>query len=1027
MKMWKHTRLWETIKAKNSVEADDVRAYLLNPSCMDSIEAILKWGNPDITKDFTLHDAEHSFRVAERMWEIIPDETKAILSSYELMLLLLSAYLHDIGMSPRLGIVQDLFTLVTTGKQEGNLNASEVFELQDWFDRGGKSVDLKNGDVIDTEEARRTLMMYCRHRHNDWSEYWIRNELGKQKVSDYTNFLNDLVEICKSHHCGIEALKTQKFDPVRVNIHVVHRRYLSMCLRLADVLEIDTERAPDVLFSHRDIIGPSVSHWLKEKFTSIAIDRGYVFVTARPERSFVHKAILDTINLIEAETKLCKQLVDEKPLNLFPPLNVLAHKWNIAPAPQVDVESNGDYEFIDGTFRPNVTKLLELLAGTALYKKPLHAIRELLQNSFDAVKTQIAYKFLRGHFSIEQQIETQNRYKVILEYYEKDGHRWLRCIDEGVGMSKENILKSFLVGGTSENYERTALVRECRQNGYDLSITGKFGIGVLSYFMIAERIEFTTKKSIDTGTVLPAWHFSIDGLMDFGELKRDNKENHGTELLLRLRSDFDFNEYVLEDYLRKTVRYTPCHFTVVYNGKKILDATAGWNPLFDYKKLLSESLYIHCSKHYQGSDAHGMLKSISIDDFHTWKNNREAELSGAANVAIIEGRLKSATGIFRVHIPYFELPAGKSFVYLSDNEPHPKYGHILNGLTFFHAQLRDFENTFSFSWKGMQTHAHIDQRPLIRNSFIEVDVIEIAHGNISVSRDQLITSKEIFSDLIKEINSQIDELVSIHLAEFFDSPYGIINSRVNNIGTPSNSARKWVSMSNGFFSVVNLSPPLTFNFRSDKVKSETLLHNKKAAVVNTSIDKYGSGFYLGNAIEYDRVLIRKDGSIITPIVENDIRINNLTQVLNSAYFPPEYNDVYISCSNSYPELNILNRNHNLFKYFDSKEYILLQDDLSPDVTNKELITIDTKKITSKSECTYLLAHIFMSSVRSKMDKIDPDLLQRVFNIIGDELPNNLVYIFLGDECVEVKRAGMEFRDRETVIDSLGEVGPEWII
>src|SRR5208282_4373465 len=52
-------------------------------------------------KDFTLHDSGHSFRVAELMVKIIPEEVLPKLSIYENTLLLLSAYLHDIGMTPQ--------------------------------------------------------------------------------------------------------------------------------------------------------------------------------------------------------------------------------------------------------------------------------------------------------------------------------------------------------------------------------------------------------------------------------------------------------------------------------------------------------------------------------------------------------------------------------------------------------------------------------------------------------------------------------------------------------------------------------------------------------------------------------------------------------------------------------------------------------------------------------------------------------------------------------------------------------------
>ncbi len=50
--------------------------------------------------EYTLHDGDHLFRVLNLMEKLIPEQTIKNLSSPELMLLVLSAFFHDIGMSP---------------------------------------------------------------------------------------------------------------------------------------------------------------------------------------------------------------------------------------------------------------------------------------------------------------------------------------------------------------------------------------------------------------------------------------------------------------------------------------------------------------------------------------------------------------------------------------------------------------------------------------------------------------------------------------------------------------------------------------------------------------------------------------------------------------------------------------------------------------------------------------------------------------------------------------------------------------
>src|SRR5690554_6331897 len=50
--------------------------------------------------EFTLHDADHLFRVLNLMERLLTEKTIKQLSTPELMLLVLSAFFHDIGMSP---------------------------------------------------------------------------------------------------------------------------------------------------------------------------------------------------------------------------------------------------------------------------------------------------------------------------------------------------------------------------------------------------------------------------------------------------------------------------------------------------------------------------------------------------------------------------------------------------------------------------------------------------------------------------------------------------------------------------------------------------------------------------------------------------------------------------------------------------------------------------------------------------------------------------------------------------------------
>src|SRR5262249_1183594 len=111
---WRDTDLWRTLQICERPDARSVQTTL--EVGLPDIQTILHSGLP--SKDFVLHDENPSFRVAQRMLEVIPASVVPHLAARELGLLLLSAYLHDIGMTPQQALVDRHYTYVVTGKSD---------------------------------------------------------------------------------------------------------------------------------------------------------------------------------------------------------------------------------------------------------------------------------------------------------------------------------------------------------------------------------------------------------------------------------------------------------------------------------------------------------------------------------------------------------------------------------------------------------------------------------------------------------------------------------------------------------------------------------------------------------------------------------------------------------------------------------------------------------------------------------------------------------------------------------------------
>lgn len=285
---WDDTQLFAALKERKGDTAKNLTNLLERPQVMRNIEEILS-DKSTTPKNFTLHDEQHSFRVAERMWDLIPDKTKKILSDYELALLLMAAYLHDMGMSPAFEKVERHRQFLTSQEQKDQLNAAEIKQFQKWIDNDDQTGTLDIGlEIVEDEKSiNYILSYYIRHKHNDWSGEWISEHLKAHEPEHYAFWNDDLIALCKSHHYGMDHLLKDVFDPKPMNGQVVHLRYLMMCLRVADVMENDPKRTPEVILQHRSIDDHSVAYWLKDHRFQLPRNKNQFTMYARPERAYL--------------------------------------------------------------------------------------------------------------------------------------------------------------------------------------------------------------------------------------------------------------------------------------------------------------------------------------------------------------------------------------------------------------------------------------------------------------------------------------------------------------------------------------------------------------------------------------------------------------------------------------------------------------------------------------------------------------------------------------------------------------------
>ncbi|ABW14693.1 peptidase C14 caspase catalytic subunit p20 [Parafrankia sp. EAN1pec] len=193
------------------------------------------------------------------------------------------------------------------------------------------------------------------------------------------------------------------------------------------------------------------------------------------------------------------------------------------------------YDSTGFRFRLADDRIQELLMGEQLYGDPALAVRELYQNALDACR----YRQARIEY-----LEVAGRHptpwigSIRFTQGVMDGRPFLDCIDNGVGMGLRELVEVFSHAGMRfadlpEYVEERAT---WKQEGIELYPNSRFGIGVLSYFMLADEITVTTcrlDRSGRPGTVFEV-HIAGPGAL-FRVHDRGPGEEAGTTVRLHLR------------------------------------------------------------------------------------------------------------------------------------------------------------------------------------------------------------------------------------------------------------------------------------------------------------------------------------------------------------------------------------------------------------------------------------------------------------------------------------------------------------
>lgn len=200
------------------------------------------------------------------------------------------------------------------------------------------------------------------------------------------------------------------------------------------------------------------------------------------------------------------------------------------------------YEYTDTRFSLDDDRIRELLMGDRLYGDPALAYRELYQNALDACRlrdTRLTYLKMTATTPVPPWSG-----RIVFTAGVDEGRAYVECADNGVGMGRRELFELFSRGGTrfASSVEFLKERAQWREAGIGMTPNSRFGIGVFSYFMMADQIRVTTCRFERDGT--PGEHLQVDvagpgSLFEVKALTTPHAAGGGTTVRLFLKPGLD--------------------------------------------------------------------------------------------------------------------------------------------------------------------------------------------------------------------------------------------------------------------------------------------------------------------------------------------------------------------------------------------------------------------------------------------------------------------------------------------------------
>ncbi|MBU1215893.1 molecular chaperone HtpG [bacterium] len=206
-------------------------------------------------------------------------------------------------------------------------------------------------------------------------------------------------------------------------------------------------------------------------------------------------------------------------------------------------------------FQTEANQILHLMIHS-LYSNKEIFLRELVSNASDALD------------KLNMLVLTDEKYKNVafaprIDIVANKEAKTLTIRDTGIGMNEEDLMNN--LGTIAKSGTKAFLQNLTGDQKKDSNLIGQFGVGFYACFMVAHKVEVTTKKAGEEQAFL--WTSTGDG--EF-ELEPTTQDGHGTTIVMHLNDDEDefLESHRIESIIKKYSNHIP--FAIFMDKEKFV-------------------------------------------------------------------------------------------------------------------------------------------------------------------------------------------------------------------------------------------------------------------------------------------------------------------------------------------------------------------------------------------------------------------------------------------------------------------------